>query len=909
MAQRSAAAESGSADALPFGADEIDRSLPDRFARVATTWPSSDAIADGSRRLTYAELDRRSDRLAHAIARRAPGRGAPVALLLADAVDTAVGILATWKAAALLVPLDCALPAARLDVVLRDSEARLLVTDRLGAQALDPLGWSSAWQLRLDDLDLDEAVEPPRAVVGPDDLACLLYTSGSTGTPKGVLRTHRTVLHRARCSLASLGITPADRVSGLHSPAFAAGLRDLLAALLGGARFLPFDLRHAGMSALASWIDRERVSVLCAVVTTFRHLLASLDGGRRFPSVRVVRLGSEPLYRQDVERLRERFSPDCLVIAGYGASEASGIVEYRIPPEMSLPAGRVPAGHPHEGVEILILDEAGHPVAAGETGEVAVRSAYLSPGYWRRPDLTRASFTSDTARSESRTYLTGDIGRLAPDGCLEVLGRKDHQVKVRGYLVHPGEVELALAEHPAVHEAVVVGREDSGGNMRLVGYVVPAGPGGCDASALRRFLRGRIPAYMVPAAIVEMPALPVTVNGKVDRAALPPLAAPARPSVVKPPGPLEDQIAALWENLFDVRPVGLRDDFFDLGGDSLLAAAFVAALEDAYGLVVPPSVLLEASTVGDLAALLARQSAGLEPVTVLRDSGALPALFFFHGDYSGGGIYCRALARWLRGNRPLYVVHPHGFDGRGLPPSIEAMAADRFRAVRAMRPRGPYVLGGHCNGGLVALEMARQLRADGQRVDLVVLVEARPPRRALRTLWHAARAWARLRGLTEEERGALFGRLEAGAEAIAIRADYYREQFRALVRSTSGDPLAWTLWRAARKAVRVLGHAPPWRAPAPEAESPARAWPPRAPRAHIHRAIRRYMPTPYDGRTVLFRAEEEPASRPDLGWSAYLPRLEVVVVPGDHITWVTRHAGAFVARLDEVLDTVRPGKE
>jgi acyl-coenzyme A synthetase/AMP-(fatty) acid ligase len=320
----------GDAGSLPFTHDEIERSLSERFARVAETWPSALAIAGASERLSYGELARRTDGVAAAIMRRAAGSEAPVAVLLSDQVTMITAMLATWKAGKLCVPLDYALPKARLEVILRDSEAGLVVTDQGSSVALPPLASVADRQLRIDEIDHQHSAELPAVTVTPDTLACLLYTSGSTGEPKGIVRTHRSVLHRARCSVSSLAIRPDDRISALHSPAFAGGLRDVVTALLSGAALLPFDIRRAGLGALANWIEREQVSVLCGVVTTLRHFFATRGPEVDFPSIRVVRLGSEPLYRQDVEDIRKCLRRDCILIAGYGATEASGPAAQRV---------------------------------------------------------------------------------------------------------------------------------------------------------------------------------------------------------------------------------------------------------------------------------------------------------------------------------------------------------------------------------------------------------------------------------------------------------------------------------------------------------------------------------------------------------------------------------------------------
>jgi amino acid adenylation domain-containing protein len=881
------------ADSLPFTCDELEGSIADRFARVAASCPSALAIASGTHRITYAELARRSDRLAAAIASRASESESTVALLIDDPVAIIAAIIATWKAGALCVPLDGTLPEARLAVILRNAEPGLIVTDRDGRDASPSLPRVADRQLRLAEIDGYAPAAPQPVRPTASTAACLLYTSGSTGTPKGVVRSHRCVLHRARCSANSLAIRPGDRVSALHSPAFGAGLRDMVTALLGGATILPFDVRRFGLEALASWIDRERISVLCGVSSTLRRLFASRGSPRRFPSVRIVRLGSEPLYRHDVDELRAALRPDCVLVAGYGASEASGIVEYRMDRDTVLPPGRIPAGYPLEGVEVVLLDPDGSPMAEGQTGEVGVRSRYLSSGYWRQPELTRAAFVADSLDGHVRTYRTGDIGRLRSDGCLEILGRRDHQVKVRGYLVHPGEVELALVEHPAIREAVVTAFAGTDGEPRLAAYVVSRTATAPRAWVLRRHLWSRLPAYMIPTAFVALDALPLNANGKVDRAALPP---PPRPAAgregafIAPRSPTEHQIAAMWEMLFGVSPIGAYDNYFDLGGDSLLAAELVAMLEETCGCVVSPAVLLEAPTVAELAIAIAHPDDASElPLTTLRASGSRSPLFFVHNDV-GRGLYTHALARCIDPDHPFHALHLHGIDGTNGPPTAEAIAASGIRAVRAVRSHGPYVVGGHCNGGLIALEMARQLQEAGESVELVVLVDTRAPSRAVRVLRRLAnpaaagggalnRAWERLHSSTDYYRARL--RMLAHADA-RTRRDFVRHKLSALTRAPD----------AADDGSPSRDADPPQASPDSGFRESVRA---------LRRAVRHYVPSRYSGPVVLFRAEQFPAPRPDLGWTSVLPQLEVVVIPGDHLTCITRHVATFGAHLNAIL--------
>jgi thioesterase domain-containing protein/acyl carrier protein len=488
-------------------------------------------------------------------------------------------------------------------------------------------------------------------------------------------------------------------------------------------------------------------------------------------------------------------------------------------------------------------------------------------------------FLPDLADGQMRTYRTGDIGRLMSDGCLEVFGRNDHQVKVNGYLVHPSEIEAALVEHPAIREAVVTAQADSSGPTRVAAYVVPHTWPAPYAQVLRRYLQARLPAYMVPSAFISLETLPLNVSGKVDRAALPP---PPRPAAheadfVSPRSPTEHQIAAIWEELFGVSPIGANDNFFDLGGDSLLAVAFMAAIEETCGRVLLPSVLLEASTVADLAATMFRtEGACTERVTALRASGERSPLFFLHNDYAQG-FYTHALARSVDPSRPFYAVHLHGLDGPALPATVEAIAANRLQAVRDARRHGPYVLGGHCHGGLIALEIARQLRAEGERVEAVVMIDTRAPALSLRALGQVSEVVGRLRGRPPDQRARLMVRVDRARETIE----------------------GW-----AGRMARALEGCRECREKAPARDVPpelAEAW------QRFRRAIRHYVPARYVGLVALFRAEECPARRPDLGWSRLLPRLEVGVVPGDHHTCITRHVATLGARLEDVLRRVDAG--
>jgi thioesterase domain-containing protein/acyl carrier protein len=489
---------------------------------------------------------------------------------------------------------------------------------------------------------------------------------------------------------------------------------------------------------------------------------------------------------------------------------------------------------------------------------------------------------------------------IGPDGCLELLGRTDAQVKVRGYRVHPGEVEAALTEHEAIRQAVVKAVPGPTGGPRLVAYLVSAIDPPPPPGALRRFLLERVPAYLVPSAFVVLDAMPLNANGKADLAALPPPPhrAPRSEAFVAPRSPLEHQIAGIWEGLFGIAPIGASDDFFDLGGDSLLAAALASAIEETCGRSLAPAVLLEAPTVETLAAALRREDRAFdESLTVLRASGARTPLFFVHNDH-GRGLYTHALGRALDPDRPVYAIHLHGLGTHPLPGTVEAIAADRVRAVRAAWPRGPYVLGGHCYGGIVALEMARQLRAAGERVEAVVMIDTPAPACRARLLHGVSAALGRVGGLSPAARATFLARVDRAAEGIVERVRAGRARLLRLARAGlrhQAAAIGRRLTGAARRIARLAGAGddPAFHAAPPDVA--AAAW------QTYRRAIRRYVPAGYDGAVTLFRAEELEAPRPDLGWAPLLPRLEIEVVPGDHHTCVTRHVGAFASRLEARL--------
>jgi amino acid adenylation domain-containing protein len=587
-----------------FAPEAIEQSIPDRFEHMVARHPERPAVKTGNLALTYAGLNQMANRVARAILARCGEGAEPVALLLAQGAPNIAAILGVLKAGKFYVPLDPMYPPARLSYMLEDSQAHLIVTDAQHLPVAEAGGRRKQQVLNLDELQAGLADENLGSTLRPDTLANLLYTSGSTGAPKGVLHNHRNVLHMVRNACNGFHLCAEDRLSLLYSPSVASAARTVFSALLNGATVLPYNLREAGLARLSSWLIQEEITCYNSVATVFRHFARTLTGEEHFPSLRLIVLGSETIYKSDVELYRQHFPPTCLFVATLGATEITHIRRYFIDQEIPLPDSVVPVGYPEEGVQVLLLDESGQEVRVDAVGQIAVKSRALSLGYWRRPDLTQARFLPDPNGGDERIYLTGDLGRMHDDGCLMHVGREDFQVKIRGHRVEVGEIETALLDHPGVKEAVVIAHEDSRGEKRLAGYLVASQELTPSTSMLRDFLAVKLPDYMLPTTFMFLDAFPLTLSGKVDRRALPPPReeddAPDG-TCVAPRTPLESALAEMWSQVLGRTHVGIHDNFFELGGHSLIATQVVARLQATFQIELPLGRLFEMPTIAELA--------------------------------------------------------------------------------------------------------------------------------------------------------------------------------------------------------------------------------------------------------------------------------------------------------------------
>jgi amino acid adenylation domain-containing protein len=712
-----------------FPRDAIEQSIPARFEQIAAQYPDHPAVVAGNTSLSYRQLDQLANRVAHGLL-AIRGQGAePVGLQLQQGAALVGALLGVLKAGKIYLPLDPAHPVTRTARILEEAGVELVLTESEDDAREHPLATLDRRTVTLAQLVDSGPDDTPALPLSGDSLAYIYYTSGSTGRPKGVFDCHRNVLHNILRYTNTLRIGSQDRLTLLQSPTFSGAVSSLFGALLNGATVFPYSvpLEGAGRN-LADWLMRHRITVYHSVPMLFRTFL---NGNVRFPAIRVVRLEGDAASSRDVALFREYFEPGCLLVNGLGATETGLTRQFFLQPEIPLTDGIVPIGYPVPDMEALILDEAGNEATTGAIGQIAIRSRYLALGYWNRPDLTRAAFLDGRPGTGERIYLTGDLGRLRPDGCLEYLGRSDASLRIRGHRVEPAEVEQALMALGSIREAVVVGRPDQNGTHRLVAYLVPATDPAAPIPVLRQALTAALPDYMVPTRFVFLDGLPTSENGKLDRGALPApeTVPPARPTpYVAPQNPVEERLVGIWEDLLSLQPVGIRDNFFDLGGDSLLAASLLLSLEELASRELPPTTIISAPTVQRQADIV---HTGLVPsdevLLPLRSGGTQPPFFCVveHGGRAHAGF--AAWARHVDGDQPFFAIQSAGLsEGTAPLTSIEAMAAASVRAVRAVRPHGPYYLGGRCFGAVVALEMAHQLAAEGEAIALLFFVDVSP---------------------------------------------------------------------------------------------------------------------------------------------------------------------------------------
>jgi amino acid adenylation domain-containing protein len=796
----------------------------------------------------------------------------------------AIGLLAILKAGGAYVPLDPAYPPDRLRFMLEDAGCSVLLTARAVALAAPP----EIATVFLDELSLQEASpHDPRTEVTPDHLVYITYTSGSTGKPKGIAMPHRAVAnliswHGTISSQRAISALPPDATTLQFAPlSFDVSFQEIFSTwCAGGTLVLISEEERRDPAKLLALLSNQAVQRLF-LPTAALQPLATMAASSELPAgLGEIWVAGEQL--QITREIRGWFSrlPDCRLINFYGPSECHAVTWLPICGNPSEWPALPSIGRPIANTQIYLLDAHQELVPCGVPGEIYIGGAGVARGYLNRPRQNEEHFLPDPFRQagEGRMYRTGDHARYLPDGNIEFLGRLDGQVKIRGVRIEIGEIETTLAEHPSVGTAVVVVHQSAAAAKTLVAYVMSSPGLAAEPGDLARHVADALPESMVPSAFVVLDSFPLTASGKIDRTALarrgPPEQA-ARQETARPRDGLEAQLVRLWEETLDLRPIGIHDNFFDLGGHSLLAMSLVGRIRASLGSRVPVELLFHGPTVAKLASHL-RKGGSLSWTCLvgLRVDGTRPPFFCVHP--GGGSVFCYLeLMRHLPAEQPVYGLQSPGLDPRQRPlDRIEEMGRIYLRALREVQPEGPYRLGGWSLGGVVAFEMARQLRAAGQAVAKVILIDSAAP--AAQGTAHLANE-AVLVALARDL-GGMFGR-DIGISHQALE-------------DLSPEARLDHILECARRA-DVL--------------------PPDVTPATLRRIAEvfqgnlegyfRYVPVPQPGEIVLIAADNpgEPATDEVLAaWRALATDgVEMHKVPGDHYTLLARPAVAHVAAILE----------
>ena len=605
------------------------------FDCMAEQMPEQVAISCGETRVTYRELQQRTDKLAQRLVSRGARKGSIVAILLESKVEAITSILAVLKAGAVFVPLDPMLPQLRLETMVREVTPDWLLSE---ANLMPRLNGSSPGKVLSFDLDQpavgDVSAAPAAEPAAPDDFCYVYFTSGSTGRPKGIAGRLKGIDHFIRWQIETLGIGKADRVSQLLPLSFDGSLRDIFVPLCAGGTIC-VPAHHelvTDAKELVCWLDREAVSVIHCVPTLFRAILNEELQADQFRALRYVLLAGEALLPADVGRWREVFGDRVKLINLYGTSEttmAKFIYEVQPGDEKNR---SIPVGKPMPGTRALIVDEDGRACPPGAIGEIYIRTPYRSHGYYKQPELTAEVFIQNPFSNDPNdiVYRTGDLGRLLDDGNVELLGRKDQQVKIRGVRVELEEINSVVRGFVGVKDVAVIDRKDTSGGNFLCAYIV--GDGEFQLDTLRAYLHERLPGSMVPSAYVLMEELPSTMSGKIDRRALPDLKDRTGKGEYVPPRTVTEQmVAEIWANILGLPQISLHDNFFELGGHSLLATQVMIRVRKTMGVELPLRALFEYPTVAEIATYIdsdALQSTGsLPPIIPVSRDRELPLSF------------------------------------------------------------------------------------------------------------------------------------------------------------------------------------------------------------------------------------------------------------------------------------------
>ncbi|MEM1170262.1 MAG: amino acid adenylation domain-containing protein [Cyanobacteria bacterium P01_H01_bin.35] len=834
-----------------FASYPQDKCIHQLFEEQVERTPDAVAVVFELEQITYRELNAKANQLARYLQSVGVGPEILVGICLERSIETIVGLLGILKAGGAYLPLDPNYPSERLAYMLEDSGISVLLTSE---RLVEQLPSNNVRAIYLDSpqaILASKSQENTDNRAKPDNLAYIIYTSGSTGKPKGVMVTHQGLCNLAKTQIKMFYLQQNSRILQFASLSFDASIWEIVMSLCSGARL------YMGTSEslrpgpdLIELLQKQEITH----VTLPPSVLATLKK-QDLPRLQNIIVAGETCTKD----LLEEWSVGRRFFNAYGPTESTVCASVA---ECTNGDRNLPIGRPINNIQIYILDNNLQPVPIGVPGELHIGGAGLARGYLNRPELTAQKFIPNPFSQEegSRLYKTGDLARYLADGNIEFIGRIDNQVKIRGFRIELREIEAVLTEHPKVGKAVVIVREDIPGDKRLAAYIVAKEE--VASSDLRGFLKSTVPDYMVPSAFVFLDAIPLTPNGKIDRRALPvPDVSTQEAERIAPRTTTELQLVQIWSEVLNISSVGVRDNFFDLGGHSLLAVRLMVRIEEQFGTLLPLTTLFTEPTIQEQAGLLsaAPKSQLSSPLVPIKSTGSLPPFFCIHP--GGGNILCYAvLARQLAPEQPFYALQALGLNGERKPLTrIETMATTYIKAIQAVRPRGPYRLGGWSFGGIVAFEIARQLEALGAEVEMLALIDSFNPTTLNKTKQDEAML---VISFAQDLSGYFDKELPASAEEmrqleLEEKLNYILKQGKKLqiLPPEIGLEQMQQLFAVFQANVQAM-HA--------------------------------YVPQPYSGQITLFYADgksEELAQKQIQGWSSLtVAGINIHKIPGDHFS-------------------------
>lgn len=615
---------------IQFTKQEIEQSIASRFLKQVIKFPNKIAVKSRIYEWTYKDLDKRANQIMQRILAVLGVKKQRIAILFEHDAPMIAATLGVLKLGKTYVPLDKTFPKERLSYMLSDSAAAAILTNSQNLEFARSLTKNDIPIINIDEITFsNEDFNENQILATPEDIAYILYTSGSTGKPKGVMQSNRNVMHHMRIWTNSLHISSEDKLTLFSSYSWDSSVQDIFGALLNGACVSPLDVKYEGLENMCKLLVDQEITIYHSTVPLYRHLVKILNGQENFSKLRLLVLGGDIIHKKDIDLYKKHFTDETIVVNAYGSTESTTCLQYFVDKKINLTQNVIPAGYVVDDTEVLLLNDEGEQVKIGEIGELVVKSAYVALGYWEQPDATAMKFEVDPIDTNKKKYRMGDLGYIQPDGSIALVGRKDFQIKIRGFRVELGEIEATLSQHPKVQEAVVAVWEDTSLEKRLVAYIVPDQKQTFAISELRSFLKEKLPDHLMPSSFSIINKLPLTPNHKIDRRALP-IPTLTRNSLereyIAPRNFVEETIARIWAELLNVERVGIYDNFFDLGGDSLIGFQVIVRAKRA-GIPLTIRQLRKYPTIAELITVINKSSSpqvdqslvsGLVPLTPVK---------------------------------------------------------------------------------------------------------------------------------------------------------------------------------------------------------------------------------------------------------------------------------------------------